>query len=398
MKREIKRKAVLAVGAAFVLAAGVWASFEDSVEVTNFLSMGDVQISLAEYELEEEGTEIPYTNSVQIMPGDTISKIPRITNEGEPCWIRARVLYTNSMEEEEGLEASLLLGVSPKWKRQGEYFYYTQVLKNGESADLFKAVEIPWKWTEVHTKQELSITVEADAVQAVHFQPDFSAASPWGDIDVEVCVHERNGRIVDAAEKVELCVEFEGEAHRLVAVPLDFFQNFSDAMPGDELCDKVLIKNTTQEEAEIFFRTGLEEMTREEQEFLEKLELRLSYAGRLLYSGNLAAREADSDISLGTFSPGEEGSLSFCILVPPELGNAYALRQGRVKWIFSVKQEEGQITAPANPTASEEQTTSPVKTGDNTPIFLWIMTIVLAGIAAGCIIFHRKRGGRHHEE
>lgn len=398
MKREIKRKAVLAVGAAFVLAAGVWASFEDSVEVTNFLSMGDVQISLAEYELEEEGTEIPYTNSVQIMPGDTISKIPRITNEGEPCWIRARVLYTNSMEEEEGLEASLLLGVSPKWKRQGEYFYYTQVLKNGESADLFKAVEIPWKWTEVHTKQELSITVEADAVQAVHFQPDFSAASPWGDIDIEVCVHERNGRIVDAAEKVELCVEFEGEAHRLVAVPLDFFQNFSDAMPGDELCDKVLIKNTTQEEAEIFFRTVLEEMTREEQEFLEKLELRLSYAGRLLYSGNLAAREADSDISLGTFSPGEEGSLSFCILVPPELGNAYALRQGRVKWIFSVKQEEGQITAPANPTASEEQTTSPVKTGDNTPIFLWIMTIVLAGIAAGCIIFYRKRGGRHHEE
>lgn len=398
MKRWIQRKAIFAAGTALILAAGVWASLEDSVEVTNFLSMGDVQISLTEYQVDEQGQEVPYVNSVKIMPGDTVSKIPRITNEGEPCWIRARILYTNSMEEEEGFEDSLLLGIPNAWKKQGEYFYYTQVLKNGDSADLFKEVEVPWRWTEAHTEQELSITVEADAIQAVHFQPDFSAASPWGNTKIEVCVHEKDGRIIDVREKTELSVEFEGQAHKLVAVPSDFFSNFSAAMPGDELCDKAIIKNTTESDVQIFFRTGLEEMTSKEAEFLEKLELRLSYDGKLFYSGNLAAREANSDISLGIFPPGEEGELTFRILVPPELGNAYALRKGNVKWIFSVKQEEEQFPSQASPQTPEEKTTAPVKTGDDTQVGLWLLVAVFTGILAAGTIIYRKKGGKHCEE
>ena len=51
-------------------------------------------------------------------------------------------------------------------------------------------------------------------------------------------------------------VEFNGKAHKLIAVPDDFFTNLESAMPGDILKDAVQIANTTDQEAELFFQTN----------------------------------------------------------------------------------------------------------------------------------------------
>lgn len=40
----------------------------------------------------------------------------------------------------------------------------------------------------------------------------------------------------------------------MIAVPDDFFTNLESAMPGDILKDAVQIANTTDQEAELFFR------------------------------------------------------------------------------------------------------------------------------------------------
>ena len=72
-----------------------------------------------------------------ILPGDEISKIPRITNRSEPCWVRVRITYTDDLEGEKGMDDSNLSGMSERWVKKGEYFYYTRKLKQSESADVF---------------------------------------------------------------------------------------------------------------------------------------------------------------------------------------------------------------------------------------------------------------------
>lgn len=122
--------------------SGVYGYFSDTLQVVNHISVGDIKISVEEYE--KKGTrEIPYRNTGEVLPGETVSKIPRITNHALPCWVRARVLYTNDQKELEGLDDTKLSGFPSKWIRRGEYYYYTSVLKKKEAVDLFQNVHIP---------------------------------------------------------------------------------------------------------------------------------------------------------------------------------------------------------------------------------------------------------------
>ena len=77
---------------AILSAAAVFASFSDRLDVVNHISVGDVSISISEYARKGKG-EVKYTQPSEVVPGQTISKIPRIKNNALPCWIRARITY-----------------------------------------------------------------------------------------------------------------------------------------------------------------------------------------------------------------------------------------------------------------------------------------------------------------
>ena len=73
---------MLCLSLIFCLSGGlVYAMPETSVD--NHFETGLVDIELDEYQLDEEGKEEPYTDKQNILPGATISKIPRIHNEGD---------------------------------------------------------------------------------------------------------------------------------------------------------------------------------------------------------------------------------------------------------------------------------------------------------------------------
>ena len=110
------------------LAAGVsaYGRFTDSVTVTNHISTGDINISLKELE-KKENKEITYQNRKIVLPGDRISKIPRITNCSEPCWVRVKITYTDDLDGLKGLDDTNLLGMSSRWTKKGEYFYYNTI-------------------------------------------------------------------------------------------------------------------------------------------------------------------------------------------------------------------------------------------------------------------------------
>lgn len=385
-------------------AAAVYASFSDRLNVVNHIAVGDVNISISEYARKGKG-EVKYSQPSEVLPGQSISKIPRIKNEALPCWIRARITYTGADGALEGLKDDNIGGIASEWVKRGEYYYYTKVLKKQETIDLFQTVSIPDDWTEEHAQQKVTVDVQADAIQAANFKPDFSAMSPWGNQVIQQCVHEQNGTLTCKKGEAKLSVEFSGKAHKLVAVPDDFFTNLESAMPGDVLKDQVQISNTTDQEAEIFFQTDTTGRSEEQLKMLKEIRFEISQNKKLLYKGTLDAEELAKPKSLGKFKSGQKGSLEFELEIPKEWDNAYALKKTDVTWIFAVKEKEKKESASSDSVDNggnsgsyaqekemQSQRKNPVKTGDDSePLLLLLLLLGSGAIALSIRMF---KGGK----
>lgn len=406
MKKKRKKSRVVFVSMLILLIllgiSGTYAYFSKTISVTNHISTGDVNIGISEYAKMGQ-KEIPYENPQWIMPGDTISKIPKIINYAKPCWIRAKITYTNNMEDTEGFSDENLSGFPEKWVKRGDYYYYTEILERKESVVLFEQVQVPAEWSGQHDSQELGIEIRAEAIQAENFQPDFEAMSPWGNQEIQLCVHEVNGNVTCTRQNVELSVIFHGSAHELMAVPDDFFSNFRKVMPGDVLKDTVQISNTTEKEAEIFFYTEVPEQSEEQLKMLKEMKMQIRMNGKLLYTGDLQANQLANPVSLGIFAEGVSGEMEFVLQVPAEWDNVYALKQAQVKWNFAVEeddelpyaaQEQGNSSTDALQFAAETEKTSLVKTGDKMPIEK-VISLFLASVIAIVLILVARRGGKH---
>lgn len=393
-----KRKMLVGILAALLcMATGAYGYFSDSLEIKNHITMGDIRINMTEFARKGNG-EVKYRDPAYIFPGERISKIPRIKNRALPCWIRARISYGSDKDDVEMLSEHNIEGISSEWIKRGDYYYYTKVLKKQESVDLFQSVSVPAVWTEEHGGQKLSVTVQADAIQAANFKPDFTAMSPWGNQEIQDCVHETNGTMTCKKGERKLSVEFQGKAHKLIAVPDDFFANLETAMPGDILTDTVKISNTTKNNAEIFFRISTEGRTKEKLDMLKNICFQIAMGEKVLYTGTLDAAKLQKNHSLGVFKSKASGELKFLLEIPKEWDNAWALKKTDVSWIFAVqdetsgmnqteeqKQNGAQSLSGDSAQASVKDTgsrqKSSVKTGDSMPVELMLLLLMAAGIS-----------------
>ena len=393
-----KRKMLVGILAALLcMATGVYGYFSDSLEIKNHITMGDIRINMTEFARKGNG-EVKYRDPAYIFPGERISKIPRIKNRALPCWIRAHISYGSDKDDMEMLSEHNIEGISSEWIKRGDYYYYTKVLKKQESVDLFQSVSVPAVWTEEHGGQKLSVTVQADAIQAANFKPDFTAMSPWGNQEIQDCVHETNGTMTCKKGERKLSVEFQGKAHKLIAVPDDFFANLETAMPGDILTDTVKISNTTKNDAEIFFRISTEGRTKEKLDMLKNICFQIAMGEKVLYTGTLDAAKLQKNHSLGVFKSKASGELKFLLEIPKEWDNAWALKKTDVSWIFTVqdetsgmnqteeqKQNGAQSLSGDSAQASVKDTgsrqKSSVKTGDSMPVELMLLLLMAAGIS-----------------
>ena len=69
------------------------------VNVKNELNTGVVKIELNEYSKNVDGTESLYNDvNLNVLPGQVISLIPRISNLGDSSYVRAKIGYSNLKE------------------------------------------------------------------------------------------------------------------------------------------------------------------------------------------------------------------------------------------------------------------------------------------------------------
>ena len=385
--------------------SGVYGYFSDTLQVVNHISVGDIKISVEEFE--KKGTkEVLYNNKGDVLPGAVVSKIPRITNRALPCWVRARILYTNDRKELEGLDDTKLSGFSSKWIKRGEYYYYTSILKRKETVDLFQSVHIPASWKKEHELQKLGLTIQAEAIQAANFTPDFSAMSPWGNQLIRQCIHEEDGAMTCKKPQTKLSVDFNGKAHKLLSVPGDFFTNLGTAMPGDVLTDTITVSNTTDSAAEILFRTSTEGRNSEQIAMLKDVKLTVAMGNKILYSGTLDSTGLARNKTLGILEAGQKGSMKFRLEIPAEWDNRMAQKKTDVTWIFTVNEEEktsssdstggsesGESTArPAVTRDNGSKQADHVKTGDSSATELLLILLLASG--GMVLVIKAWKGGR----
>lgn len=332
------RKKVCALAAAAVLIP--WGSTEvlaavrsHSVEAENRIFTGDVSITLEEYQLDEEGREVPYEDGKQVVPGQTVDKIVKIRNEAEPVWIRAEGRYL-AEDGPEGSFGEMAGGMGDRWIRCGNYFYWSEPVASGESVCFFRTVTVPAEWDEEREGTDFALEVTAQAVQAAHFTPDFSLEDPWFGIPIEACVHGGGEEEPDTGDG-EYSVIFENGSEGFVKIGEDFFGSFGALVPGDSVMDSVKVGSRYDGRVDIWFRTEPAGRTEQEERLLEQLQLAVWSGEELIYEGPLSGGVPEEGILLAEgLSRGENKDLSYRVSMPGELGNAWAVRESGVKWIF----------------------------------------------------------------
>ena len=95
------------------------------VDVKNHFETGIVDIGISEYQ-NINGIEEPWEDHQVVLPGDRISKIPRIKNYGTDCYVRVKITFRETKE----LTEDSLLGMNDQWMKADDgWYYYKEILK-----------------------------------------------------------------------------------------------------------------------------------------------------------------------------------------------------------------------------------------------------------------------------
>ena len=351
-----------------------------SVDVTNHFETGIVDIDLEEFQI-IDGREMAWEDNPTIWPGDVISKIPRVFNSGNDCYIRAKITFRGT----EYLDESDLQGIGEKWiKADDGYYYYTDILPHGENVDIFQAVSIPEELPEEAEGKTFYINIDVDAIQSKNFTPDFEVAAPWG--AVEILKNEKGNYDVSTfkqSDSQSFEIVYQADAKKLTKNADDFFVNFPYLMPGDTYSDSVKLENTGSEPILLHFRSNAED----DSELLDKIRLKITSVidgkTEVFYEGSLRAAGLAKDSILGTIPADSAGEFNFEIYVPHELNNPYSISSSRVQWIFSTEVIE-------NP-----------KTGDRFNPLPAVILVAMSTMALGTLmtvpVMEKRKEGRQDD-
>ena len=167
--------------------------------------------------------------------------------------------------------------------------------------------------------------------------------------------------------------------------PTDLFSNFKDVMPGDNITQKITVRNDAAKnvKAKLYVRSlGADDATRD---FCSKLKFTLtkSDANEMPYMFNGdSAFTADNDgwIYLGTLYSGGTVDLDLVLSVPTDLDNRYANSIGRITWEFKAEELPVESSDPV----------PPPKTGDKSALPIGIVAVSGAAVAVLLVLVLKK--------
>lgn len=198
MKKKLTLIATAVALGALAVVGATMAYFTSQDTATNVITTGNVQISITE--TSNDKNSIMNENGIQyvgaITPGQNISKIPVIVNDGNnDAYVRAYVEFKYYDEDKNDITANFT-GKEPvivyntkdwiKGETAGDqdFYYYNKAIKanqdkeseKGKTAELFDTVTIPTEWNNDQANVTIEVIVHAEAIQSENNGSDVVAA------------------------------------------------------------------------------------------------------------------------------------------------------------------------------------------------------------------------------
>ena len=304
--------------------------YSDSTSVTNQGRVGAVDISLEQSFPEEE---------VVILPNQTVEMKSSVVNHGQPAWIRVKIEYpvdeeslTDDMQEPLlELNDDLISFANESWVKLGSYYYLKEALANEAEMPFTDAITFPADWDNRMVKSKFGVVLTAEAIQEKNFTPDFESEDPWNGAVIEAFDSENYQPKVEGDDTFS--VVYKDGAEGLIHVGDDFFLNWGDVMPGDELSGVATIRNQMNIPVKIFFETKSDGS----KELLDAILLQIMNGDDVVYDGPLSG-EISPKILLKEYETDMETEFKYHLSVPAELNNTYAMSEFQVLWTFSAEE------------------------------------------------------------
>lgn len=184
MKRRIFILATLLVCLALA-ATGTLAYFNADAQVHHVITSGNIAIDLIEQKQLADGSLVPYTDPVDVMPGTDVSKIVTVQNTGvSDAWIRVAVdsaVMFQTPANTAPQEGDIVLDFDTEnWTLKDGYYYYTRpVTASSITAPLFTTVSFSPQMGNIYQDSKLDIIIQAQGVQAANNGSNVLEAAGW---------------------------------------------------------------------------------------------------------------------------------------------------------------------------------------------------------------------------
>lgn len=356
--------------------------------VTYGIETDEVKIHMETF-TKKDGKERVWKEDKNVLPGDCLSRIPRIYNDGTDCYIRVSL----ETESEKGTSHTLswenLKGISNQWKQIGDYYYYQKMVPSGEYVEFFHEIQIPDQWEqEMEEKENWNIQLKADAIQAENVRPDFSSQDPWHTekehIKIQKVSHGniwKNRSLEKEEEESAVVLEINQDLEGFSVQDKEFFKKLYSFVPGTTRTGRVELGNHTGCNRSISFFTKAEG----EEELLKKMELVIRITEkdciRILYQGALLTEKREFLIQIPDH---EVNTLEFQIRLPRDTDNRYGRKKGKVTFFFDTD-------------VPQKELDTAVQTGDDTS-FQPLWSFCVSGVVAFCTVLKRKECRKKKKE
>ena len=192
MKKKIAAAALI-VSMLSISAMGTLAYFTDTGIAHNVITSGKVDITLNDAMGYDENNQ-PIRELKGVMPGVTYDKVVSVTNEADSqnAWVRIKLekVIEPAPDVEAKNDPSLAIINLPKeegskWVKDGDYWYYTDILKPSETTEnLFETVTIDKNMGNEYQNSTVKILVTAEAVQADNNGDTYTEIKSWTEVPV----------------------------------------------------------------------------------------------------------------------------------------------------------------------------------------------------------------------
>ena len=256
-----RNKRLLLIGIVFFIIfsiSGIYALTEDVINNTeSTISTSYVDIKLEEYQNGE-----PYIKENEVvMPGETISLNSKINNLGIDCYVRAKISYT--LNGTEYNEFDYINGDYKNWNKKDKYYYYTPVLKQNETINLFDTIQVPNEILNESSGDKIIVHIIVEAVQSKNFDGN------WDEVDIKKAVDRSYS--MDSEGKSEII--YENNADKYIDIGDGLFDNLGGLLPGDSITDQFTIDNNSSNRIKYYLSINTKNLTPEEINLLENINI-----------------------------------------------------------------------------------------------------------------------------